>query len=192
MIPTLAISDTFLPWQFKIRNPQLPLIDHEHGGVGLNDPTAGLRGYDWTAEYDPDTANVYVYRDDLGPETRVAVYNRAGISRLGLAFDQNMRPTLCFSDGDGVHVWFYKSSEEAMGILTIPGASSPCITLDDRRPERVSESDVILSYMSGSNLCARVQREVYDNEHTLALDNPSELIAFGMTKELVMQWRIAN
>jgi len=33
---------------------------------------------------------------------------------------------------------------------------------------------------------------VYDNEHTLALDNPSELIAFGMTKELVMQWRIAN
>lgn len=189
MIPTLSVSERFLPWQFKMRDSQSPLVDFEHGGIALNDPSQGLRGYDWTAEYDPESANVYVSRDDL--DTRVAIFNRAGIVRLGLAFDQNMRPNLCFTDSLGTHVWFYMSSTEAMGVLTIPGASSPCITLDDRRPERVSDSDVILSYMNGDNLCVRVQREQFAVEHALALDNPSALVAAGMTKELAMQWRVS-
>jgi len=189
MIPTLSISERFMPWQFKMRDPQSPLVDFEHGGIALNDPSQGLRGYDWTAEYDADSANVYASRDDVG--TRVAIFNRAGIIRLGLAFDQNMRPNLCFTDGLGTHVWFYMSSTESMGVLTIPGASSPCITLDDRRPERVSDSDVILSYMNGDNLCIRVQREQFAVEHALALDNPSALVAAGMTKELAMQWRVS-
>ena len=192
MIPTLSIRERLLPWQFKMCDPKLPLLDHEHGGSALNNPAVGLRGYDWTAEYDPASSNVYVYRDDLGANTKVAIHNRAGITRLGLAFDQNMRPNLCYEDGAGAYRWTYDPASDTMVEVAIPGASSVCMTLDDRRPERGGDSDIILSYMSGSNLCCRVQRENYSTEHTLPVEGGGELRAAGMTRELVFQWRVST
>lgn len=189
MIPTLSVSEDFLPWQFKMRDPSTPLVDYEHGGAALNDPASGLRGYDWTAEYDTSTSNVGVYRDDLGPASKVTVLNRPGITCLGLAFDQNMRPNLCYEDAAGAYRWTYNSTLEVMEEVAIPGASSPCITLDDRRPERVGDSDILLSYMVGSNLCVRVQRELFGTEYSIDVSPATTLVMAGMTRGLAFQWR---
>lgn len=170
-----------------MRNRRAPLIDYEVGGVAINDPSQGLRGYDWTAEFDPADGWVYVWREDQGKASKVAVLQRPGITHLGLAFDQNMRVHLCWTDATGSFLWRF--SNEAGGMITvpIPGASTPAITLDDHRPERVSDSDIILSYISGTQLCFRVQRELYDVVHATELGTAAELNAAGMAG-IRFQW----
>lgn len=186
MIPELSDYTGRGEWSGRIRKRSKPLIDYEVGGVALNDPSAGLTGYNWTAEY-ADGA-VYIWREDLGESTKVSILAREGITRIGLAFNQNMQPYLCWEEGDGCFLWYYSPSG-AMEMMQIADAVEPCLTLDERRLELVSNSDVILSYRNGTSLCARVQRENFATEHVLADIGDSELTGAGMTTGLHMQWR---
>lgn len=176
------------PWRWKMRDPDEPLVDYEQGGIALSDPSEGLFGYSWVVNYDASGGDVLLGREDL-PD-RDVLFNKPGITRLGLAFDQNMRPVVCFSHPDGAGIRYYSQGAGSYVVLPTPGALYPCIALDERRPEGISESDVILSYTkTDGNLYARVQRESYA-ERLLWEDVPNlELLGIGMTRELRMQWQ---
>lgn len=105
MIPTLSLTSMISEWSARIRTPDNPLVDYEVGGIAVGDTSTGLAGYDWTAYFDPDTSNVYLYREDSGIDSKVVLVNRPGITRVALAFDQNMRPVLAWKDETGVFLW---------------------------------------------------------------------------------------
>lgn len=190
MIPTFTNNHNQLPWSQPMRNRKIPLVDYERGGIGLADATGGLNMYDWTAEYDPATQWVSVWRNDLGPETATQILQLAGIDRIGLAFDQNMRPQIAYTvaPANGVNLWYYSASGGGMTTVNFPGTNYPCLTLDDRRDGMVSDSDVILSYVKGLDLCFRVQRENYDVERSTTMPEPASLEGTGMTKGMTFQW----
>lgn len=195
MIPTLSTFVKRSEWAARMRSPDDPLRDYERGGVGVGDASQGLSSYDWTAFFDSTSSNIYLYREDLGESSKVLLLNHAGITRIALAFDQNMRPLLAWAAGTGTSLWRYSSSGGG-GYITTPiaGARTPCITLDERRPEGVSNSDVILSYTKDDgHLYCRVQRESYGTERKLSTDPVPDptLLACGMTKECRLQWRLA-
>lgn len=190
MIPILSIVPYPGPWSARMRDHRNPLVDYEVGGIAINDPSQGLGGYDWTAEYDLADGWVYVWREDQGKASKVGVLQRPGIIRIGLAFDQNMRVHLCWTDSVGTFLWRYSADTGEMVAVQVAGASSPCITMDDHRPERVSDSDIILSYISGTQLCFRVQRELYEVVHSAELGTTAELNASGMAGfRFQWEWR---
>lgn len=193
MIPTLSITTITSQWLARMRTPDNPLVDYERGGVGVGDTSEGLGGYDWTAYFNPDTSGVYLYREDLGAESGTLLVNVPGLVRIALAFDQNMRPVLAWRDGGGTYLWRYRASIPGYEAMLIPGALTPCVTLDERRPEGLGNSDVILSYIKDdSHLYCRVQRETYTVERKLTeepVPNP-HLLACGMTKQCRLQWRL--
>lgn len=190
MIPTISFADVRTRWEARMRSPDDPLRDFERAGVAVGNTSQGLRGYDWTAYYFGN--QVFLYREDLGDESKVSIVTRADILRIALAFDQNMRPVLAWTDTSGSFLWRYNAALPGYDTLALPGAAYPCLTLDEKRPEGVSNSDVIVSYTKGNDLYCRVQREAYGVEHLLYEDVPDpRLLAFGMTKELRLQWRLA-
>ena len=188
MIPTFTNNHNRYKWSQQMRSRKAPLIDYERGGVALSDPSEGLNAYDWTAEYVPSEGWVSVWREDLGVGTKTQVLQVAGITRIAFAFDQNMRPQIAYVDGAGVHLWYYSAGDGGMVTRDFPGTSDPCLTLDDRRDGRASESDVIFSYITGDSLAFRVQRENYDVERSTVLDELSNLEGAGMTAPLRFQW----
>lgn len=192
MIPTAIQESAYgTAWAARMRSSANPATDFERGGVGVGDTSQGLFGYDWTAYYDSSLDQVFLYREDLGNATRVALVSNSSISRVALAFDQNMRPVLAWLDDDGCSLWYYRAGSSSFEATMIPDAQFPCLTLDERRPAAVENSDVLLTYTKGNDLFCRVQREGYAIEHNLytAVPNP-EVLAFGMTKEMRLQWRL--
>lgn len=190
MIPSTLSPFGKKEWQWQMRQRADQLRDYEQGSAALNDTAGGLSSHLWTAEFSPTTGDVSIYRDGVAP---TVLFNKPGITRIGLAFDQNMRPAVCYSHPDGPGLWYYSATASGNIFFPTPGALYPCISLDDRRPEGISDSDVILTYTKSDNkLYCRVQRESYAERLLYSGLPNTELVAFGMTKELRLQWRLAN
>lgn len=193
MIPNTPLLQRSDAWAYKMRSPADPLVDYERGGVAVGNVSEGLRGYSWAARYDEPTSQVLLYREDKGEDSAVVLVTRPNITRLALSFDQNMRPVLAWVDSTGCFLWYFMPSSSGFGQVQIPGAGYPCVTLDERRPELISDSDVLLAYTRDGNLYCRAQREAYNVEHLLYSGVPSpDLLAFGMSKQLRLQWRLTN
>ena len=102
MIPEDRRSTVDMPSRFIVPERKSPYVDYEWGGVALNDPSQGLMVKVWTARYDPRSAALYLSAPGVD---QFLLFGRPGISEIGLAFDQNMNPFVCFVQNKEPWVW---------------------------------------------------------------------------------------
>lgn len=114
-------------------------------------------------------------RRDEAPTT--LLYTTGNVTEVSLTFDQNMRPTICYVEDGMVKLYWYDASLASMTITEYPAASSPRVSLDDKRKFNIGNSDIIFAYVMDNNrLCYRLQRERYGIEHTLLVDEEKTII----------------
>ena len=152
------------------------LVDYERGGVALNDPSQGLNVQDYEARLDGN--NIQVRTDGTGAWTTVT--SDTSITELALAFDQNMRPTVAYVAGGVAKMYWYDAVAAAYVTTSYPGATSPVVTMDDKRDMQIGLNDVLLFYLQGGRVKHRRQRDRYTIEYDLA-DVPT-----GMTR--IARW----
>ncbi len=158
-------------------NPRLNLLeDFERGGVALNDPTQGLDVRDWRVWSDGES--IWVAPVDSLMSTTL-LYSGTGITEVSLAFDQNMRPTVAFVEAGTCKLQWFDSLINDVTVTTFAGATSPMLSLDDKRSIASETNDVILAYLRAGNAYYRQQRDRYTIEYLMGS-------AFGAVRILQM------
>lgn len=166
-----------------------PLIDHEMGGVALNNGTQGLLVKKWTLSYvEP---NFLLGASDV---PAVTVFSRAAtVSRVALAFDQNMRPCIAFVKDSVPWLYWYDSLVESFVFTELAaGIADPCLCMDDKRPLEIVSNDIILAYTFNGNLYFRAQRDRFGVEYLLATDVPGVLTKVGMNRGNRLQFELTQ
>lgn len=160
---------------FPVKSP-LPedkLQDWELGGRYLSDPALGLQVKLWKLEARKDLGSGIVSVVVTAPggvapgELERELFADIGITEVALTFDQNMFPFVAYTKSRQGWIYWYDPTVPGMTHTQIAGARDLRCTLDDKRGWAVGDSDIVLAYMSGANLCARYQRERYQVEHVL-------------------------
>lgn len=166
----------------------LPLVDYERGGTDIGDAGAGNNVQLWYLNV--DSAGNFICTSDNGKQYNLLTV--AGVLQASLAFDQQMQPVLCWVGSDGnAHLRYWTGT--AFTVLDLPANTRRVLcTLDEKRSEFAATSDVLVTYMVGTELRMRIQRESYATEHVLATGVTGELVAFGMNTAWRMQWRITS
>jgi hypothetical protein len=121
----------------------------------------------------------------------VALFERAGVTELSLAFDGNMRPFIAFSDASGAHYWWYDPTTSEVEIADLPdGCTNLRCGMDDKRPLESANADIILAYMRDGNLYHRLQRDRYATEYLLAENVSGKLVQIGFNEQNCFQFAI--
>lgn len=163
----------------------------ELGGIALNDASKGLMYQVWTLEADGNY--VRLWADEVDP---IILFEDPGIRQLSLAFDQNMRKVLAFEyfTGNVELVWFDTLLGEEVSTF-YSDIRSPVLTMDDKREGQSDTSDIVFAYIRNSDhqLCYRIQRERFLNEHAIYQCNEhSRLLNMGMTNDFRFQFELRN
>lgn len=188
MLPNNTLSSEPIRSSFTEQQNRrtLPLIDYEMGGVAVNDASGGLLYRLWQAELVGDT--VMLSSEGIAA---VPLFTRSGITQIGLAFDQNMRPFVCFVQNGQARYWWFDTEAGAPVFTDLPvDAVTPRAAIDEKRAVYINNSDIILAYMRGTNLCYRQQRDRFLTERILASDVHGTLTAIGMNKVGRFQFRL--
>ena len=156
-------------------------VDYELGGVALNDPSQGLQVQAWEAW--SDGTRVWVAPSPARVPA-VLVLTGAGITEVSLAFDQNMAASLAYVEAGVTKMYWFDSAVPGMVVTAFAGASSPMITLDDKRgfSTRGGTSDILLFYLRAGGVYYRQQRDRFITERLMAIAVPpnSRIVAVGM------------
>lgn len=187
MIPNNALSSlpVIAPFLERVNDPKVPLVDYEMGGAALNDPSQGLRVKTWEAYVAGNT--VYIKADDV-PAT--ALFSASNIQEISLAFDQNMNPAIAYLQGGVAYLWWYDATVPGYATLTFPDATTPRVTLDDKRPVLINSSDIILAYVKNNHLYFRAQRDRFTVEYLLKTDVNARLISIGMARNYRLKFKL--
>ncbi len=190
MMPGNTLSSTPIPAAMLAPDnwASSPKRDFERGGVALGDPSQGLLAYNWEAWIDGDN-NFFVKRVDEGPETAAYILYQERARNIGLAFDRNMNPSICYQQGSDSYLYWYDSTISGYRTTKFEGATTPRITHDDKRADQSSISDVMLFYIRAQKLYFRMQRDRYATEYYL-YDVPAryDLKKVGMGTNLRLQF----
>lgn len=174
----LASLQMFNEWQYYYPMTDDLNIAYEQGGVGIGDVSEGLRSDLWKLQY--ISGELYLGKAD---ETLVSVLSiGAGIVKVALAFDQSMRPVYAWqlNPVDCV-LRFYDPTLSGYSQVTFEDIESPCLTLDDSRPESSTTTDVIFAYLKAGVLYYRQQRDRYLIEYTLTETDKKHLVRVGLS-----------
>ncbi|BAM66451.1 hypothetical protein [Xanthomonas citri phage CP2] len=182
-----ALSTVPVPSSFveTVSRRTVPLIDYEMGGVNVADAIQGLNVKLWKLE--SNGAQMLLSADGV---PAIELFNRPNVSQVALAFDQNMRPHVAFVQTGVTWLWWYDSQAGAMVFSSFPGALTPRLTTDEKRPTHLEDSDVILAYVRNNNLYFRMQRDRFLTEYLLKSAVNADLIAIGMNRDYRMQFRL--
>lgn len=191
MLPGNVVSTTAIIG--RIQHPDglviNDLTDYEYGGIALNDATQGLLVKPWVCRYEESA--VVLDSDGTAPEV---VYERAGITALSLAFDQNMRPILAYEADGQSWLWWWDSLTNARRTDSFGPVRCPRVTLDDKRPSATEfgTSDVIFAYIREDKLCYRQQRDRFGIERVLryGVSRLSRLHNMGLTDKMRFQFEL--
>ncbi|HEY0955838.1 MAG TPA: hypothetical protein VGE36_13820 [Roseateles sp.] len=156
------------------------LVDFELGGVALGDASQGVQVRAWRAYIDGAMVCVAPYPEG-SPATEL--FSADGVTELALSFDQLMHPTVAFVQDGMTKLYWYDSLEAGQVTTSFPGASSPMVCLDDKRPLQVQAgvTDVLFFYVLDGELCYRQQRDRFTVERVLApLAGASRITGAGM------------
>ncbi|MCJ8293384.1 MAG: hypothetical protein MJK15_03175 [Colwellia sp.] len=140
------------------------------GPIALNDASEGLNNKFWATYYDPITDNIIL--DDLAGTTEVITNEPLGVTRIGLAFDQNGNDVYAWiTETDILMLRFFDSGIPGDTIVNLGAAQDVVITMDMKYQPSNARSDVLLFYIRNGGIFYRVQRESY------AIENPTPVIA---------------
>lgn len=178
-LPLNEFADTPVPAAFLApddRTRSSLLVDYEMGGIALGDPSQGLRVQVWEARVSGNDIQVK-------PELSAfwtTVITVADVTEIAFAFDQNMRPVVSYVAAGVAKMYWFDTVAASFVTTTLVGASSPVVTMDDKRPNQVSASDVLLFYIAGGEVKYRQQRDRFTIERTL------DTVPVGMTR--ITRW----
>lgn len=155
------------------------LRDQEMGALAVNDPTGGLMQAVWEGWLDGQTLRVRPLPDG----TITDVLTVAGtVTELSLAFDSNMRPHFAFVEDGDTKLYWYNTGSGHNETLTLAGATSPRLCLDDKRDRESASRDILLFYLRSGSLYCRQQRDRYEIEHFLIDTAAVRIGQVGMAK----------
>jgi hypothetical protein len=161
------------------------LYDYERGGVALNDASAGIDGYDWKAWVDGD--DILIARAPYDSPT--TLITAAGTTWVSLAFDQNMRPALAYTQAGACKLYWYDTTIPGATTSTFADCTSPMLCMDDKRQGADSYNDVLFFYVRAGWIRYRQQRDRYTVERNLVAVPPGRIQQVGMNQGLRVQIR---
>lgn len=167
------------------------LVDYERGGTAIGNAANGFDVQDWQCKLNDVTGEVYI--NPVGAADSLYI-TLSGASELAFTFDQTMRPVLAYMVGTTGKLRWYDTVAGAFVVTDFAGIRSPRLTLDDKRPSQLANSDVIFAYIKpNGDLCYRQQRDRYEIERVLhtGVSPANRLVAVGMAKNLRLQFEIA-
>jgi hypothetical protein len=177
MLPNNALSTTLEYSQFLPPDnlPPSDMVDYEEGGVALSDGSQGLQVQVWTLQGIPtgglsDPVDVVISAPNTEATT---LFSRVGISKVALAFDQNMHPFVAFVQNGQATFWWFDTTVLQFVFTDLPtGSTDTCCCIDDRRSLQTLTgfNDIILAYIRDDNLYYRQQRDRYTTEYLLVGD----------------------
>lgn len=169
-MPQDVLSSTILSAPFVAPRGQRTvndlLIAYEEGGLALNNTTQGLQYQTWTGQV--DQYGNFVLSPASGGET--IIINVPNVTEFDFTFDQNMNPFFAYTlqNGSSFYYWFDPVAN-AFTTSSLPAGSANCrCSLDDKRAQNSSSSDILLSYIRSGTLYLRQQRDRYGVEYTLS------------------------
>jgi len=191
MLPNNAISTYTGASQLLAPHPLRvnQRVDYEEGGAAIEDASQGNMGYMWSCAFDGSA--VYVQRNG---QPQVQLFLKNGINEIAFAFDQLMRPSVLYQLTSGeMELRWYDSLIAAYTTTNLGPGVQGQMTLDDKRPSQIGNSDIIVAYRRGNSVHYRVQRERYANEYLAAsgLSNSMKFRNLAMSKNLRLQFAIA-
>lgn len=151
MMPDNALSSIFIRRPFLRPDNLDPSEgqDHEIGGIGISDPSQGLRVQVWHIRWIGNKVAIF---SDTQPD-RLLFQTDGIIRRASLAFDQNMRPTVAFTEklftGLRNRLYWYDPTINQHTFMALPeDALYPAVSLDDTNIEHTDISDILLAYIN--------------------------------------------
>lgn len=179
MIPENKLSQKPLPSNLLVPLRQNLLEDYEWGGIALNDSSQGLKIVIWKCFYNENSNTICLKRVDS--EEIHEILQIPNVTSIGLAFDQNMKPQICYVTNNSSRYYWYDSYITGYATLELETSKNICVSLDDNRPSQVLISDIILAYQRNNKLYFRQQRDRYQTEYILDSENiTSQLWQIGM------------
>ena len=162
------------------------LTAYHLGGIGIQDPSQGLEVQVWVAQGYANRVDVFPENDPAAAVTFVSGATR--VEFVALAFDQNMRPVIAYTDAGVTKLFWYDSSAADYVTTEYPTAQSPFCVMDDTRPSATltGRNDVLFFYIDGG-LKYRQQRDRYQTEYTLSAVSSGRIARAGMTDALRLQ-----
>jgi hypothetical protein len=161
-----------------------PTRDYEDGGIKQNNPSSGHLYQRWRCRIFGDY--VVLDAEEVLPQV---IFVGAELTECSIAFDQNMRPTLVVVEaGQAKLQWFDSSVGEQVITFLDPDVVTPRVTLDDKRPGQISNSDIILAYVRLGGLYYRQQSDRFLIEYFLDAGPHTGINKIGMNKHFRLQF----
>lgn len=174
----LASLQMFSEWQYYYPMTDDLNIAYEIGGIAISDISEGLRAALWTLQF----IDGELYLGKVGETLTSVLEVGAGIVKVALAFDQNMRPCYAWQlNPEDCVLYYYDTVLGDFTQVTFTGTMSPCLTLDDSRAEALGYTDVIFAYLKDGDLCYRQQRDRFLTEYTVVATDKKHLVRIGLS-----------
>lgn len=166
-----------------------PMIDYELAGQDLLDASQGLMVRVWRCWM--DGVDVKVQAEGGEP---VVLFSEAGISEIGIAFDQNMRWSAAYLQSGMVKLRWFDALVGQHVVSSFGPGRDVRLCLDDKRTEELGRSDIVLAYIRGTTIYFRQQRDRFLIEYTLksGLYEGTRLRGIGMNKNLRLQFELVE
>jgi hypothetical protein len=184
---TVPVQDLYIPPDDIVHGL---LEDYEAGPIAVGDSTAGQAYQTWILTWDDGTGVFTITPQTTGSPVPVGD-PVADVVQLGLAFDQNGQPTICYNTSTNGFLYWFDSAEPGF-VTTDLGTAvvSLALTLDDKRSRQTQANDVILWYTKVGavdyDLFNRVQRQRYTEETLMATETLRIITQVGMH----VAWRV--
>lgn len=178
-------TDFVPPRNYKRNLPEHGYIDYHLGPIAIADPTQGLSYQLWTATLRDN----WVYlKPANAPEIQFLDVG-PGITWISLAFNQNGRPFIGYSDGVTAKFYWYDTTIPGFTTTTVSGTVERIFSsIDDLRPLNIPNSDIIVAYKRSGHLFYRQERDRFNTEYDLGEVLIYPLAQLGMNLQLRLQF----
>ena len=193
MNPTLSTTPVPAAWEGPVNSRVSKRVGFETGGATLG---VGSDSFAYTWKVETDGSSVWVSREGVDP---ALILTGTAITEVDLAFDPTMNAHIAYVE-DGVAKWrYWDTLSDAYATMTLTGSRTPRCCTDEKTPELSSDRDVVLSYLRGTSLYVRLQRDRFTIEYEKVPDDESHepilsgtgLVTLAMNKGRRLQWRFA-
>ena len=182
----IAVAAAFVPPRNYRRNlPQHGFIDYHLGPITIGDPTHGLSYQLWKARL----SNGSVWLSAPNTEEFVFLSVPLNTNWVGLSFNQNGRPFICYSDGTTAKFYWFDTVTSGFVTTTVSGVVERIFAcIDDIRPLDIPNSDIIVAYKRAGHLFYRQERDRFNTEYDLGEVLIYPIAQLGMNQQLRLQF----